>query len=350
MTIEPVVTIGFSLHRPEMVPLISKYMQTHEALFLEEPPTIDFGRMMTGHLTVEDYLMTIDTEYPQFTRIMCSALRKFESKGKKVFQVEPYLGSLISLHEFFADGFGPEDIGMNTLMYPVYLAEKNATGALLAYYQVAAGGSFEATVDAVKHFARADAARFRLRDTLRSQALSSELENFTSSFIEAGVMHYPLKRLLQREASQPTPVRSIFLADDVLRSMGQKGHLYGPGDQLTLLYIFHPEMNDSEQVCRLAARALIYSKIVIKEELRADEVPYPHLQDELLCIEATRSLSANACRRLFARIRGVKTPEARRIVGEFVMDTNPRAGQKLKKWAPSYFKSENNATHDATTF
>jgi hypothetical protein len=337
MKIAQTVTIGFSLHRPEMVPLITEHMQTHEALFLEEPPTIDFGRMLSGLMAVDDYVMTIDTEYPQFARMMCAALRELQSKGKKIFQVEPYLENLLSLHEFFADGFSPEDIAKKTLMYPVYLAEKKATGALIAYYQTASGGSFESTVDAVKRFARMDAARFRLRDTLRSQALSSELEKFTSSFIEAGVMHYSLKRLLQRQASRPTPVRSVSLAGDVLKRLGRKGHLYGPGDLLTLLYIFHPEMKESDQEFLLAARALIYSKIVIKEELSADVMPYPHLQDELLCIEATRSLSPNACRQLFARIRGVKTLDARRIVGEFVMDSHPRSGHKLKKWTPSYF-------------
>ncbi len=342
MKIVPTVTIGFSLHRPEMVPLISECMQTHEALFLEEPPTIEFGRMLAGHMTVDDYVMTTDTEYPQFARMMNTALREFQSKGKKIFQVEPYLESLLGLHEFFADGFRPDDIEKNNLMYPVYLAERNATGALLAYYQTAADGSFEATVDAVKRFARTDAARFRLRDALRSQALSSELENFTSSFIEAGVMHYPLTRLLQRQSSQPTPVQPVFLADDILKKLGQKGHLYGPGDQLTLLYIFHPEMTKSDQESRLAARALIYSKIIFKEELRADVMPYPHLQDELLCIKVTRGLSADDCRRLFARIRGAKTLDARRVVGEFVMESRPRSGQKLLRWTPSYVNSEEN--------
>ena len=331
-----------------MVPLISEYMKTHEALFLEEPPSEDFSRMLAGVMTIDDYLMTNDTEYPHFTEVMCTSLRALHSTGKKVFQVEPYLENLLALHDFFADGFRPDDIERDTLLYPVYLAEKNATGALLAYYQTTANGSFRATVDAVKSFARADAARFRLRDALRSQALAFHFENFTSVFIEAGVMHYQMRRLLERQASQPTTVRSVFLADDVLKGMDRKGHLYGPGDQLTLFYIFNPEMTETDRESLLAARALIYSKMVIKEELRADVIPYPHLQDELLCIEATRHLSANDCRRLFARIRSVKTLDARRIVGDFVMDTDPRSGLKLKKWTPTYLNSEEDSFHDTT--
>ena len=208
--IAPRVTIGFSLHRPEMVPLIAAYMRTHDALFLEELPTVEFGRMLAGLMTVEDYVMTTDTEYPQFTKSLCTALRELKSEGKKIYQVEPYLENLLALHEFFADGLRPEDIGKNTLTYPVYLAEKKATGALLAYYQTAAGGSFESTVDAVKRFARADAARFRLRDALRSQALSSMIDKYEASFIEAGVMHYPLKRLIQRQVS-PTNAGRISI-------------------------------------------------------------------------------------------------------------------------------------------
>ena len=65
-----------------MVPLIAAYMQTHDALFLEELPTIDFGRMLAGLMTVEEYVVTTDTEYPQFTRILCTALRELKSKER----------------------------------------------------------------------------------------------------------------------------------------------------------------------------------------------------------------------------------------------------------------------------
>jgi hypothetical protein len=312
-----------------MVPLMAGYMRANDALFLEEPPTAEFERMLSGSITVDEYLMTDDSEYPQFTKLMCAVLRELKSKGKRIFQVEPYLENLLALHDFLADGGRPDDLKRNTLMYLVYLAEKKSTGALLAYYQTAVSRSFEMTVNAVKRFARTDAARFRLRDALRARALSALVDNFALSFVEAGAMHYPLKRLIAQQAPQSTLVQSVFPADEILQNLGLKGHLYGPGDQLTLLYIFHPEINATYRETLLAARALIYAKIITKEELSADTMAYPHLQDELICTNVTRGLSVNDCRRLFALIRGVNTFDARRIVAEDVMGSSPHLGQSL---------------------
>jgi hypothetical protein len=330
-----------------MVPLLTGLMWKHDALFLEDPPTAEFGRMISGSITVDEYLMTDDSEYPQFTKLMCTALRELKSKGKEIFQVEPYLENLLALHDFFADGGRPDELKKNKLMYLVYLAERKSTGALLVYYQTAASQSFEKTVDAVKRFARTDAARFRLRDALRARALSALVDNFASSFVEAGMMHYPLKRLMAQQAPQPTLVQSVFPANDIVKCLDQKGHLYGPGDQLTLLYIFHPEITATERETLLAARALIYTKIVIKEELNSDMAAYPHLRDELICIKATRGLSVNDCRRLFARIRGVNTFEARQIVSEDIMGSSSHLGRLLKSGRHRFEDVKEQQCHEA---
>ena len=345
----PIVTIGFSLHRPEMVPHYTELMRKHDALFLEDPPTAEFGRMLSGTITVDEYLMASDSEYPQFTKLMCTALRELKSKGKEIFQVEPYLENLLALHDFFADGGRPDDLKRNTLMYLVYLSEKKATGALLTYFQAAAVRSFEMTVDAVRRFARSDAARFRLRDGLRARALSALVDNFASSFVEAGMMHYPLKRLMAQQSPPSTLVQSVFPANEIVKHLGQKGHLYGPGDQLTLLYIYHPEITATDRETLLAARALIYSKIVIKEELSTDTTAYPHLQDDLTCMEVTRGLSVNDCRRLFALIRGVSTFDARRIVAEDVMDSCPHLGVSLISGRHHNTAVKGQRQHEATT-
>jgi hypothetical protein len=346
----PVVTIGFTLHRPEMVPLLTGHMRIHDALFLEEPPTAEFDRMLSGSISLDEYVMTLDSEYPQFTKLMCSALREFKSSGKEIFQVEPYLENLVALHDFFADGGRPDELNKNTLMYLVYLVEKKSTGTLLQYYQTATSRSFDMIVDAVKRFARTDAERFRFRDALRAQALSALIEKFRSSFVEAGMMHYPLKRLMARQAPQSLRIKSVFPANEVLQNLGQKGHLYGPGDQLTLLYIFHPEITAAERETLLAARALIYSKIVIKEELNTDMAAYPHLRDELICIKVTRRLSVNDCRRLFARIRGVNTFEARQIVAEDVMGSSPHLGQLLKSGRHRFEDVKGQQCNEAAAF
>jgi hypothetical protein len=85
------VSVGLSLHRPEMIPLISEAMRRPEAIFLEEPPAPGFDQMIRGELSVDDYLLPIDVEYPAFSRDMCCLLRELHAEGKKIYQVEPFI-------------------------------------------------------------------------------------------------------------------------------------------------------------------------------------------------------------------------------------------------------------------
>jgi hypothetical protein len=59
------ITIGFSIHRPEIIPLTADLMRRHEVIFLEEPPAPGFRRMLQGALSIEDYLLPVDVEYPE---------------------------------------------------------------------------------------------------------------------------------------------------------------------------------------------------------------------------------------------------------------------------------------------
>ncbi len=314
----PQVTLGFSVHRPEMVPLTFALMQRHDALFLEEPPSADFNDMLQGAVSIDDYLMPLDVEYPEFSRRMCRRLRKLHSEGKVIVQVEPFLEVLLGIHDFFAEGHTPGDLPKDSLQYPVYLAERKATGALLTYYQTAVSGSFEETIAAIIKFARLDGARFRLRDSLRAQELVPLIEKYPSAFIEAGAIHYQLGQLLRQKLPQQTRVRPVFLADFALKKLDKNGQLYGPGDQLTLLYIFHPTIAETERHRLLAARSIIYAKIIEKEESEADAGTFPHLRDELACIRATGNLNLRDCRELFPLIRRSKTAEARQIVNNYL--------------------------------
>jgi hypothetical protein len=312
------VSVGLSLHRPEMIPLISEAMRRPEAIFLEEPPAPGFDQMIQGELSVDDYLLPIEVEYPAFSRDMCCLQRELHAEGKKIYQVEPFIESLLSIHEFFADGHKPDDLTKNSIHFYVYRAERAATGALLAYYQTVGTGTFEKAIEAIIRFARADAARFRLRDSLRAQALVSLVQEYPSSYIESGLIHYQLWRLLRDRLPSHVRVQPLFLADAALKSMGEKGHLYGPGDQLTLLYIFHPTISQPDWEKLLAARSMIYSKILEKQELHDDSGTFPHLRDELACIRAVQQLSIDDCRNLFPLIRRASSPEARRLVGAFL--------------------------------
>jgi hypothetical protein len=186
------VSVGLGLHRPEMLPLMAESMRRHDAVFLEEPPTPGFDQMLRGDLAVDDYLMPPDMEYPAFSRDMCFLLRELHAAGKPIYQIEPFIEILLSIHEFFAEGHAPNDLNKDSIQCHVYRAERAATGALLAYYQCAAAGSFDETLAAVIQFARADAARFRLRDSLRAQALAALIPSHRSSYVESGLIHYQL--------------------------------------------------------------------------------------------------------------------------------------------------------------
>jgi hypothetical protein len=308
------IIIGLSSHRPEMIPLISEAMSRHRAIFLEEPPCDDFDRMLKGEVSVKTYLRSLDIEYPEFSRMMCLLLRDFKAGGKVIFQVEPYLEILIDIHDFFADGNRPADIDKDSIQYPVYLAEKRATGALLKFYQDSATAPFEGVVRALLNFARMDAARFRLRDSLRAQELAARIQSYPSAYIEAGEMHFPLWRMLKNDYGGQKCIDHVFLAIRAPVVSGTKIDIYGPGDKLTLGYIFRPHKKPSPRDRLLAARALIHSKIIVKDEVFEQAENFPHLTNDLACNRIVGRLSFEDCRRLFRKIRRLNTRQAYRVV------------------------------------
>lgn len=295
------------------------WMQRHEAIFLEEPPQAGFQRMLAGSLSVKDYLMPVDVEYPMFSRQMCRLLRKLHLEGKRIFQMEPFLQNLLSVHELFAKGHRPDELTAGSLREQVYRAEKAATRALLDYYQIVTDGTFKKTIEAIIRFARADAARFRLRDAMRARALVDALAPYESAFIEAGSIHYGLYLQLKRRLPPQVRLKPVNLAHKALQSIGEQGHLYGPGDQLTLAYIFHPNTKAGPRDGLLAARSLIYTKLIEKEEQTAELETFPHIRDEFACIQAVRLLTVGDCKRLFPLIRCAKSVQARQMVADYLL-------------------------------
>ncbi len=311
--------IVFTTHRPEMIPLAERVMKSHEAVFLEESPAPGFEEMLKGRLSIEDYLSPLDLEYPLYSRNMCMMLRRLYSSGIALLQVEPFLEELSAIHEFFAEGFSPADIKPDTLRSAVYQAEKNATAALISYYRTAVTGSFEEAVSAVKAFARRDAARFRLRDQLRAIAVSRRIRGLEKACIEAGFIHYGIYGMLKKWLGDRFSVKPVFAAKEAARQAGKKAHNYGPGDKLTLLYFFHPGAGPAcERLDLLAARSLVHTKIIAKEEIEEDPETFPHLRNELDTIAMVNRLSFEDCRRLFRRIRRLGTSAAREAVSSFL--------------------------------
>jgi hypothetical protein len=287
VSIIPHANVVLSEHRLETVSHAAALMRDHEAVLLEEPPDASFKQMLSGDLPVEDYVLTLDAEFPAFTHSMCVALRELSGLGIAIYQAEPYLGHLVAIHEFFSSGGSPEKLDPHQPQYQVYLAEKQATAALLDFYKTATAGSFEETLECVKRFARVDSRRFLLRDHMRAKALAPMIRRFNKSYIEAGQIHYVLWRMLRQDLGDSITVRPHFLMAGIVKSLRISPHLYGPGDILTMRYILRPGSPEPMEDL-LAARDLIYNKLIRKDEMASGNEPYPHLRDELQVIEVVK--------------------------------------------------------------
>ena len=292
-------------------------MERHEAIFLEEPPTDGFPAMLEGSLSIDDYLLAVDMEFPAFNQAMCLLLRKLHQKGKRIAQVEPFLEVLIGIHERFAAGGRPTDIDSRSVEFQVYQAEKKATGALLRFYETVATGTFEACIESVKDFAKADAGRIRLRDTMRAVALVPLILNVRTAYVEAGFIHYALWGTLKKALAGRAVLKPVYLMSAVVRRLLGKRQALGPGDILTLLYVFHPRLK-GHQMDLLAARSLIFAKLLEKSEMAMETDPYPHTRDEVQTIRVTEGLSLSDCRSLFPKIRLAPTHKTRVIVADYI--------------------------------
>ncbi|MBR9986707.1 MAG: hypothetical protein KFF68_12430 [Desulfosarcina sp.] len=310
-------TLVLANHRPETIPAAQRLMARHDAVILEEPRDPQFLSMLDGQMSIETYLETQELEYPEFSRRMANILRERHRAGTRLYQIEPFIDHLLAIHERFADGEGPSDLPVGTALHRVYLAEREATAALIDFYAVSTSGTFEATVEAVKRFALSDARRFALRDRMRAAAMVDVITAPGRTYIEAGLIHFPLWHALRRRLPSDFPLRVHFLMADAVRSMGYRSHLYGPGDLLTLHYRFHPQRRFQEEGL-LAARALIYSKLIAKEEMIDAGEPYPHTRDELEVGAVTARLTLTDCRRLYPPIRRASTTTAREMVRHYL--------------------------------
>ncbi len=311
------ITIGFSSHHVETLPFVREQMEKHQVIVLEEPPSSQFPAMLGGTIPISDYIMELDSGFPEFEHQMCRLLRGLYKRGGRIIQVEPYLEKLIQIHELFAVGKTVDQVMRVVSLKEIYLAEKRATGALISYYAISINGPFESVVEAVKRFARADALRLTLRERLRARAIASVYEPAETMYVEAGYIHYPLYRYLRYELSPHEKIRAVFLLASVVKKLQGKRRNMGPGDILTLHYAFHNGLQE-EMADLLAARSLIYIKLIRKEELIPGTSETPHAEDELKVNRLVDRLSFAQCRQLYERIRLAKQVRAVEIAEEFV--------------------------------
>jgi hypothetical protein len=314
------VTVGLGSHHAEALPFLREQMERHETIVLEEPPVADFQTMLNGHLAVDEYLLEIDSEFPQFDRLMCGLLKEFHGRGRRILQVEPYLERLIEIHEHFAAGKLPLEV-MNSVKHKeVYEVERDATGALISYYASSVRDSFPQVVAAVKTFARSDARRLLLRDQLRARAIASAAGPGTSILVEAGYIHYPLYQHLRHHMGSSWKIRVVYLLEPIIKRLQGKRRNLGPGDLLTLLYSLHRHPSRS-LADLLAARSLIYIKLINKEELLPGASLAPHTEDEIRVNHVLDQLGFEDCERLFNSIRLVNRNLSLQTVEEYLTST-----------------------------
>jgi hypothetical protein len=297
-----ILTIVYANHRPETLRLSQPIMGEHQVVVLEEPPHPAFRQMLDRRVDTADYLLEQDIEYPAFSSQQCRLLRELHQAGIHIVQVEPYLEHLFAVQSFFADGHGPDDLDESTIEYQVYIREREATGKLIAFYQAVRQDDFEHIIASVKAFARSDARRFQLRDLLRAQAITVQLEKHDSICVEAGPMHIMLYRHLRDLLPGGWQVRPVFVEHHALKTIGSRSGLYSPGDTLTAHYLLDNPITVEYQN-RLCARALIFMKIVSKEEFSEWHQDFPHLRNESEANGLVKRLSYESCKSLFLQMR-----------------------------------------------
>lgn len=311
------ITIGFSSHHLEALPYIREHMEKHRVIVLEEPPSPHLQAMLDGGISISEYIMEFDSGFPEFDRQMCTLLQELHQKGARIIQVEPYLKKLLHIHELFADGKTAEEVRREPELKNVYQAEKRATGALISYYKQSMEGPFAAVVEGVKNFAQVDAKRLTLREKLRARAISSLHRSNETMYVEAGYIHYPLYRYLRDELGDKQQIRVVYLLAPAIKKLQGKRRNMGPGDILTLHYAFHERLRE-ELANLLAARSLIYIKLIRKEELIPGKNETPHAEDEVKVNRLVDRLNFNQCRELFERIRLSKRGQAVELAQEYV--------------------------------
>jgi hypothetical protein len=313
----PPLTLAFSSHRIETLPRAEAVMASHAHIVIEEPPTPEVRRMLAGTLSLEGYLQVADYDHPVFAAAACRLLRRLHRAGKRIHPCEPFMDRLIRIHAHFTDGGRPAALESNYRLWPVYQAEREATGRLLAFYRAVAAGDFNRMVHAACSFAAADASRFLLRDQLRAVAIARLMEDIKGSvYIEAGYMHLRLLRELRRLLPREATIRPVYLLREVYRTAGLPSHFYGPGDVLTLALIFGRKMEKKRQHL-LAARSLVYNQLIVKEEVSPGREAYPDARDDLMVIQYVNQLDYGDCRRLYGRIAGLESQAARRAADGF---------------------------------
>jgi len=311
------IKLAFSTHRAETLPFAADNMHDCDAIILEEPVRPRFREMLDGKCSIEEYLLEADFEFPDFAGQLCTLLKDLHARDKALYQVDPFLDILEEIHDFFGSGGTPQEAERHARFGEVYKAERRWTSALLQYYDCVSKDSFEEIVSSIQGFARADAARGRLRDPLRAEAIARVVVPYEVVYVEAGEIHASLVPELRKKLDREWRIQPLFLMEPVVRPLTGRKRILGPGDLLTLLYMTRPQY-EGDRMDLLAARSLVHVKILKKEEIEPSAFEHcPHTRDEVETCALVEQLTYEDCRMLFLEIRGLPTETARNRVRNY---------------------------------
>jgi len=317
---ENFLTIAFSPHRIETLPFAQKLMQKHDFIILEEPKNPLFYAFLKNEVSLEEYLKSSDFWFPEFVKETLLLMKSLHNQGKVILQVEPYLEIVSKFQNSLEKGENLENLLNDPEIKEVYLKENKAVGKLIEFYEASIGDDFLKIVSTVKEFSKADAERFRLRDYLRAKAVLELLPSKGKIYIESGTIHIYFKKLLHIYLKKPWKIFHKFLLEDFLKPKFNRPWIFPPGELLTLRYILKRK-EDPHIENLLAARSLIYIKIIPKEEIiPTPEDPFPHAKREIEAINMVNKLSFEDCKILYKSLFFIKNYlEAKEIVKTYVL-------------------------------
>jgi len=317
---ENFLTIAFSPHRIETLPFAQKLMQKHDFIILEEPKNPLFYAFLKNEVSLEEYLKSSDFWFPEFVKETLLLMKSLHNQGKVILQVEPYLEIVSKFQNSLEKGENLENLLNDPEIKEVYLKENKAVGKLIKFYEASIGDDFLKIVSTVKEFSKADAERFRLRDYLRAKAVLELLPSKGKIYIESGTIHIYFKKLLHIYLKKPWKIFHKFLLEDFLKPKFNRPWIFPPGELLTLRYILKRK-EDPHIENLLAARSLIYIKIIPKEEIiPTPEDPFPHAKREIEAINMVNKLSFEDCKILYKSLFFIKNYlEAKEIVKTYVL-------------------------------
>lgn len=326
------VTVGLSPHRLEFLPAIRKLLREHDWIVLEEPPHHLFKEMLSRKISIEAYVEESEAGFPEYSKEYCRELQNLHQKGQKICQIEPYLEKWLLIRNLLDEGAPADWVARIPELSQVYAMEHETFGRLLDYY-TAMQGRFEELVQKIKAFARADAKRIVLRDRLRSEeivALVRKCPQDAKIYVEAGYIHIKLLYFLAHRARGNFVLRAENLLLKALSARGFKKVLPSPGDGLTSYYLFGGKHRNMDEDL-LAARSIIYIKLIEKDELKpTSDDPFPHLRQEVFWRLFVWELSYEDCKNLDKIIRLLSTKKAQEMAKRLYKEAYEKAFEKFR--------------------